>query len=362
MITKINDRIAGQNHDDALSATYSFSVPNDLENLGAKNQPRPDREISFQSSIMNRYFELAKTYARSSAAVVVVGESGTGKELFSRLIHTQSNRQQQQFVAVNCAALAESLIESELFGHEKGAFTGADSARIGHFERASGGTLLLDEVTEIPLAMQAKLLRVLEEQEVLPVGARRSRPIDVRIIATSNRDLKEEVESSRFRIDLYHRLNVLELDLPPLRKRVADVPLLAMHFVQKFQAESMHGPLSVTSDAMKLLCNFHWPGNVRQLRNVIHRACVVCSSNVIDVDALPTWLAEQKADAESKSFFGMTLADTERCMILTALEKFKGNKRLAANELGVTARTLTNKLRIYRELGFDEIRPAKNVG
>ena len=352
MITNINNRIATRDQDEALSTAYSFSVASEGQNEGASNPTRLDRQISFQSNLMNRFVELAKTYARSSAAVVVAGESGTGKELFSRLIHTHSKRRQKQFVAVNCAALAESLIESELFGHEKGAFTGAESSRMGHFELASGGTLLLDEVTEIPLAMQAKLLRVIEEQEVLPVGAKRARSIDVRIIATTNRNLEKEVEGGRFRTDLYHRLNVLELDLPPLRQRVADIPLLVMQFVKKFEAESTHGTLSVTSPAMKLLCEFHWPGNVRQLRNVVHRACVVCPNETIDVNALPVWLAEKKTDAGLESFFGMTLADAERCMIMKALKKFNGNKRLAATELGVTARTLANKLRSYDELGL----------
>ena len=247
--------------------------------------------------------------------MIVSGESGTGKELFSRLIHQNSRRAEQEFVAVNCAALSESLIESEFFGHEKGAFTDAGCSRIGHFERASGGTILLDEISEIPLKMQAKLLRVIEEQEVQAVGGSHPRPIDVRVIATTNRDLQVEVRENRFRADLYHRLSVLELNLPPLRQRKADIPLLVTQFVAKFQNESNAETLQITADAMQQLCNFHWPGNVRQLRNIIHRACVVCTEAIISTNDLPANLSTNTSSQENNSFSGRTLADVEREMI-----------------------------------------------
>jgi DNA-binding NtrC family response regulator len=354
MISELNNRITGLCQDDGTPSVCSFVVT-DLKKrkqISTASTSKPvDRQISFQSDLMVSFVELAQTYAQSSAAVIVAGESGTGKELFSRFIHQQSDRSAESFVAVNCAALSESLIESEFFGHEKGAFTGAETTHVGHFERASGGTILLDEISEIPLSIQAKLLRVIEEQEVLSVGGNRPRPIDVRIIATTNRDLKQEVAENRFRADLYHRLNVLELNLPPLRDRVADIPLLVMNFVSKFQGESKVGSLKVDSDAMRQICDYHWPGNVRQLRNVIHRACVVCSNDSIGVSALPTILVEPAEEATANSFFGMKLADVERRLILAAIQKYEGNKRQAADELGVTARTLSNKLRIYSQLG-----------
>jgi DNA-binding NtrC family response regulator len=305
------------------------------------------QQLSFQSELMRELYELAQTYARSSAAVIVSGESGSGKELFSRLIHEHSCRDQFPFVAVNCAAISEALAESEFFGHEKGAYTGADRYHIGHFERANGGTLLLDEISEIPLTMQAKMLRVIEEQEVLPVGGNSPRPIDVRIVATTNRELVTEVQQGKFREDLYHRLSVLELRLPPLRKRKSDIPLLANNFVQKFQCESIAGELKVSPEAMEKLCELDWPGNVRQLRNVIHRACIVCKDSQIGVNCIQAPMLDTSENEFPNSLFGMKLADAERHLILAALSKYDGSKRLAANELGVTSRTLANKLRAY---------------
>lgn len=356
MISEVNNRVSSLvDTVEGAAAAISFVVakPKQKERSPIDSQIGLDEQrISFQSSIMKDTTNLAKTYAKSSAAVIVSGESGTGKELFSRLIHQHSPRTGQEFVAVNCAALSESLIESEFFGHEKGAFTDAGDSRIGHFERASGGTILLDEISEIPLRMQAKLLRVIEEQEVQTVGGSHPRPIDVRVIATTNRDLQVEVREKRFRADLLHRLNVLELNLPPLRKRKADIPLLVTQFVSKFQNESNTGALQIAAEAMQQLSNYHWPGNVRQLRNVIHRACVVCSEGTITTSDLPANLSSDGNLQGNESFFGMTLADVERQMILAAIQKFNENKRLAAEELGVTARTLSNKLRSYSQLGL----------
>lgn len=356
MLSQLNNRVSHLTGTaEGIAAAVSFVVaqpkPKKRSPIGSQ-AVSGEQPISFQSGIMKTATSLAKTYATSSAAVIVSGESGTGKELFSRLIHQHSPRAGQEFVAVNCAALSESLIESEFFGHEKGAFTDAGTARIGHFERASGGTILLDEISEIPLGMQAKLLRVIEEQEVQTVGGSHPRPIDVRVIATTNRDLQVEVREKRFRADLFHRLNVLELNLPPLRQRKADIPLLATQFVSKFQNESSTGALQISAEAMQQLCAYHWPGNVRQLRNVVHRACVVCSEGTITPSDLPASVSVAEAPKENDSFYGMTLADAERQMILAAIRKFDDNKRLAAEELGVTARTLSNKLRSYSQLGL----------
>jgi transcriptional regulator with PAS, ATPase and Fis domain len=350
MLPELNNHITELTAPSAADAAFSVVFP-DAESVKTNAARNPDlrtRNISFQSKIMSEFFELAKLYAKSSATVLVTGESGSGKELFSRLIHQQSGRSEERFVAVNCAAVSESLVESEFFGHEKGAFTGASAGRVGYFEQAQGGTLLLDEISEIPLAMQAKLLRVIEEQEVQPVGSNVARPIDVRIVATTNRDLAVEVAEGRFREDLFHRLNVLELDLPPLRDRVSDIPLLVMHFVNLFQSESRTGSLEVDKEAMQWLCRYHWPGNVRELRNVIHRACVIAVDGKIGLNCLAK-KNKRAQENDVDGLAGLTLAEVERRLILSSLSKFQGNKRLAAEELGVTARTLSNKLKAYSE-------------
>lgn len=316
------------------------------------------REITFQSKAMAENVRLAQRFATSSASVLITGESGTGKELFSRLIHEKSDRKQQRFVAVNCAAIAESLMESEFFGHQRGAFTGAMEQKTGYFEQADGGTLLLDEVSEIPVTVQAKLLRVIEEQEVQPIGGSKPRPVDVRIVATSNRDLDAAVAAGRFRSDLFHRLNVVELCIPPLRHRTSDVPLLTMHFVKMFQNQSKQGITQVTKDAMALLCGYSWPGNVRELRNVIHRSCILADNSELNCDALPDKLKDSTEAETSESppsnidaISAMSLAEIERRVIMARLHKFKGDKKQAAKELGVTARTLSNKLRLYHSEG-----------
>ncbi|MFK7765602.1 MAG: sigma-54 interaction domain-containing protein [Mariniblastus sp.] len=309
-------------------------------------------EISYHSRVVDRIVSLATRYASSSASVIILGESGTGKELFSRLIHRKSNRSAKPFVAVNCAAIPEQLIESEIFGHERGAFTGAIQSRTGYFQRAHGGTLLLDEVSEIPVKLQAKLLRVIEEKEVQPVGSDRATAIDVRIVATSNRDLSKEVDEGRFRRDLYHRLNVLELCLPPLRERRVDIPLLTMRFIEMFQHESPEGIVKVSKEAMEQLCNHDWPGNIRELRNVIHRACVVAENCEIAADSLPKFKKKLgKPKSEKVNWTEMPLAEVEQKLIIACLQKFDGNKNLAAEVLGVTPRTLSNKIKQYREKG-----------
>jgi DNA-binding NtrC family response regulator len=307
--------------------------------------PRPSRnQITFQSRQMNELIQQAGKFARSGASVLITGESGTGKELLSRLIHEQSNRRNQRYVAVNCAAMPEMLAESEFFGHERGAFTGAFQQRIGHFQQAHNGTILLDEISEIPASIQAKLLRVIEEQEVQRIGSNHCEKIDVRIIATSNRNLKKETAAGSFRLDLYHRLNVLRLEIPPLRQRLDDIQPLVEHFIELFRFENERQPKSITSAAMQKLRQYSWPGNIRELRNVIHRACVICNSQQITVDCL----LQMNEDVSTAPVEGRMLADVEQQMILASLKKFGGNKTLAATELGVTPRTITNKLKLYR--------------
>lgn len=346
MISKSENRIIGLAQHDEPSSLLSFVIPGEKKAQPAADSHR--HKLCFQSREMGEFCRLAELYARSSASVLITGESGTGKELFSRLIHNKSTRANEEFVAVNCAAIPEQLVESELFGHEKGAFTGALNKRDGYFQRANGGTLLLDEISEIPVETQAKLLRAIEEQEVHPVGSAQAQAIDVRIIATANRDLQEEVDQGRFRHDLYHRLNVVELEIPPLRERVADIPLLVMHFVNMYKSESISGINKVCKQAIKKMCEYRWPGNVRELRNVIHRACILAIDGEIHPGCLPGRITDPVPDNEDCSMFdGMQLAEVERKIIISCLKKYNGSKKLAAAELGVTARTLSNKLKLY---------------
>ena len=306
--------------------------------------------IVTQSPELRALMSMAVRVAKSSASIMLTGESGTGKELFSRLIHSSSRRADRPFVSVNCASLPGNLIESELFGHRKGAFTDAIEDRIGRFELAFGGTLLLDEVTEIPMVTQAKLLRVLEAGEFQRVGCSETRRSDVRIVATSNRELKEEIAKGNFRLDLYHRLNVVQLDLLPLRQRTVDIPLLASHFVKRFAFENDVIVEGFTTAAMQALVDYNWPGNVRELRNVVHRACILTNQPLIDVPTLGALDDEDAAVANSlpEQWLQTKLADIEKQIILAAIKRF-GNNRIVADKLGISTRTLTNKLKIYRE-------------
>lgn len=321
--------------------------------------------IITQSAKVRDLVRFAQKAAASTAPVLLTGESGTGKELFAQLIHQASPRRDRAMVSLNCAALSENLLESELFGHEKGAFSGAITTRIGRFEKADGGTLLLDEVSEIPVAAQAKLLRVLESKQFERVGT--SDPIshDVRIVAASNRDLEQEIDEGRFRLDLFHRLNVIEIQIPPLRDRAGDIPVLAMHFVEQFRHENQIRVEGFESEAMRALAHFDWPGNVRQLRNVIHRACVVAESSRITVQdlGLPELADNRGSHREStdepcalpqqcalpEQWLHTNLEEIERQIIIAAINKF-GSRRVVAEKLGVSQRTLTNKIKRYREI------------
>ncbi len=309
--------------------------------------------LLFQSKVMSQVVEQAKRYARSSATVLIVGESGTGKELLARLIHQQSGRQNEPLVRINCTSLSDSLFESELFGHERGAFTGAVTERPGRLEAAGQGTLLLDEVGDLSLRLQPKLLRVLEEGEFERVGSNHTRPLEARIVAATNRQLSEDVARKTFRQDLYHRLNVLPLDVPPLRHRREDIPLLAQHFVGQFCHESICGVKGMSPQAMRALCEYDWPGNVRHLRNVIHRICVLAKQETIGVDDLPC--LDDRADDDftlPPQMETLSLREIERNVILSRLRIFDGNQTAAARALGVTSRTLRNKISEYRRLGY----------
>lgn len=304
----------------------------------------------YQSQYMHGLLEQARRFAATSATILLLGESGTGKELMARYIHDHSSRTSQPCVTVNCAAFQENLIESELFGHENGAFTGAVRQREGCIEAARGGTLFLDEIGELPMSVQAKLLRVLEEHEFSRVGSHVVRRVQARIIAATNRDLARDVAEGRFREDLYHRLDVLSLRIAPLREHPQDIPALATHFVTRLASEGETHVSGIAAEAMKQLKDYHWPGNVRQLRNTIHRACVIS-----DDEHIQTFELNQPATHALKVYIPpdldvLPLREIERHVILARLERFEGNKTEAAAALGVTPRTLRNKIAEYREL------------
>ena len=298
---------------------------------------------------MEQVFDLIGTVADSRATVLVTGESGTGKELVAKALHYNSARRNGPFIRLNCAALPKDLMESELFGHEKGAFTGAIKQTRGRFEMADGGTLLLDEISEIDPALQAKLLRVLQEREFERVGSTQTIKIDVRIVATTNRDLVKEVEEGIFREDLYYRLNVIEIGLPPLRDRLEDVPALVRAFVERFNDENGKQIQGIEEDAMELLCRYDWPGNVRELENYIERAVVVSPGPTLRTCDFPRKLVDGPSGGGGGGGLqvGLTVHEMERRLIMKTLEAFHGNRTEAAAQLGISTRTLRNKLHEY---------------
>jgi two-component system NtrC family response regulator len=308
-----------------------------------------------ESRSMQEILALVKRVAQSRATVLITGESGTGKELIARAIHQVSNRAAKSFISVNCGALTETLLESELFGHERGAFTNAVTMRKGRFELADGGTLFMDEVAEMSQALQVKLLRILQEMEFERVGGTRTIKVDVRMVAASNRDLKEEVEAGRFREDLFYRLNVVHLQLPPLRQRQEDIPLLATHFISKYVAENLRDKTRITPEALKVLVQYDWPGNVRELENVMERAVILCSDNVIAPQDLPAELAPSGSESklEIDRFIPLhtplpeALESIEEQMIRRALEKSGQVQVRAAEILGITKSLLQYKLKKY---------------
>ncbi|MDR2077183.1 MAG: sigma-54 dependent transcriptional regulator [Desulfovibrio sp.] len=307
--------------------------------------PEADRLIG-QSAPMRRLLELIRTIAPSEATVLISGESGTGKEVAARLIHDHSKRRNGPFVAVNCGALSESLLESELFGHEKGAFTGADKRRDGRFLAANKGSLFLDEIGEMPLPMQVKLLRVIQERELQRVGGDQTISVDARILAATNRDPREEIKAGRFRQDLFYRLNVVSLVLPPLRERREDIALLAMHFLKLYAGRNAKTVKGFTPAAMDRLLKYPWPGNVRELENAVERAVVLLMGNYVSERELPPNILESGREdaAPGQSFRNMTLEEIERRIILETLEEAGGNKSEAARRLGINRKTLLAKL------------------
>ena len=322
---------------------------------------------------MNEVLRLAEQIAPSDASVLITGESGTGKEVMARYIHSKSRRAATAFVSVNCAAIPDNLLESELFGHEKGAFTGAVARRIGKFEEASGGTLLLDEISEMDPRLQAKLLRAIQEREIDRVGGTQPIKVDIRLIATSNRDLEEAVRKGSFREDLFFRLNVVTIALPPLRDRPYDIEVLAEHFAAKYAAANGMATPAMSPEALESLRAHHWRGNVRELENTMHRAILLASDDCIGSQAIQLTgakLAPESAESSSgtaeanavgtadseaavgtRPLVGRTVADVERDLIIDTLSHCLGNRTHAANILGISIRTLRNKLKLYSQDG-----------
>lgn len=329
---------------DYLMKPFSFdAIGKAVESILSRIQH--EREIITEDPEMKKIISLAGNIAGSDLTVLITGESGTGKELLARYIHRLSRRKEGPFIAVNCAAIPDNLLESELFGHEKGAFTGAVEKKAGKFELANGGTILLDEIGEMPMTLQAKLLRVLQEREVDRIGGKKPIPIDVRIIATTNRDLKKECGEGRFREDLYYRLNVFPIRIPPLRERKNDISTLALHFIKKFSALSGKNITGFSEEALQALVNRPWRGNVRELENVIQRATVISSGGTIKPEDLIF------DDINTLQNTGR-IREMEKDLILRTLEEVDGNKTRAAKILGVSVRTIRNKLNEYKVLGY----------
>ena len=329
------------------------------ENLALRLQLR-DRgafgELVGASEPMRQIYALIEQVAPSSASVLLTGESGTGKELCARTIHNLSPRKNNAFVAINCSAIPETLMESELFGHERGAFTGAAARRLGCFELANGGTLMLDEISEMPVSLQAKLLRVLEDRTIRRLGGSQELAVDVRVLAATNRDPQGAVRAGTFREDLLYRLNVITVELPPLRKRKEDIPLLAQHLVAQLAERHVRPARLLSPAAVETLQAHSWPGNVRELRNVIERAVIICSSEVIERHHLAPYPLEQRAQSRGEDTItlpvGTPIDEVERRMILRTLQKTENNKTRAAELLQISLKTLHNKLRLYREQGL----------
>lgn len=317
------------------------------ENQDLKQRLRFDQQNFIgRSEPMRKLLEMIAMIAPSEATVLISGESGTGKELIARAVHANSLRKDRPLVSINCAALSESLLESELFGHEKGAFTGADKRREGRFMEADQGTLFLDEIGEVSPLMQAKLLRAIQEREIQRVGSNQTLSVDVRLIAATNRDLLADVEAGRFRQDLYYRLNVVTVDSPPLRARREDIPLLAMHFLAKFAERNRKPVKGFTPLAMDMLLKYPWPGNVRELENSVERGVILLSGDFISEKELPLSI-NQCVDVQPDRQCGQAiqpLEQVEKQAILAALEQTAGNKTEAAKQLGITRKTLLAKL------------------
>jgi DNA-binding NtrC family response regulator len=347
-------------------------TPTDVASQPATNDPAPSRKIIGSHPVIRRVLALARQVAPSRATVLISGESGTGKEMFARYLHEASGRRDKPFIAVNCAALPEHLLESELFGHEKGAFTGAIQKKPGKFELAHGGTLLLDEISEMDLGLQAKLLRVLQEGEIDRVGGTETIKVDVRVLATTNRDIEESVRAKEFRQDLYYRLNVIPLKLPPLRERGKDILALGEFFLKRYSKEYGFTPSGFTQEAASWLMEYPWPGNVRELQNLMERAVLLAAGSPIrpshfllegeewpldeamEIPGEEPVASDNGPDEITSDTLGVVpLQEMERRLIIQSLDQTSGNRTQASKLLGISVRTLRNKLSEYRKQGME---------
>jgi DNA-binding NtrC family response regulator len=324
-----------------------------------------NRPLIAEDAAMKQVIALADQIAASDASILITGESGVGKEVVARYVHKKSRRKDRPFIAVNCAAIPENLLESELFGHEKGAFTGAVARRIGKFEEAHGGTLLLDEISEMDLRLQSKLLRALQERVIDRVGGGKPVPVNIRVLATSNRDLAELVRAGEFREDLLYRLNVVNLRIPPLRERKDDLAALARFFIEKYARANDRPARRLTKDALAQVLADAWPGNVRELENAMHRAVLLANGEEVGVEAIrapdgapisrardATGAAIEAAQTAARQLVGRTVAEVEQDLILETLTHCLGNRTHAAHILGISIRTLRNKLKLYSDAGL----------
>jgi two-component system, NtrC family, response regulator AtoC len=314
-------------------------------------QARVNKEHAFENIVgnspaMRAVFEKIQLAADARSTVLITGESGTGKELVVRALHYRSNRRNKPFIPINCAAIPESLIESELFGHEKGSFTGASARRAGVFEAADGGTLFIDEIGEMNLGLQSKLLRAIETRRIMPVGSSKEVEVDVRLVAATNRDLFEEVKKKRFRDDLYYRLKVVEINLPPLRDRTEDIPLLSNFFLQQIAKENERPVSEITPEAMDVLLSYRWPGNVRELRNLLEGIIILSPRERIEASDLPEHI-HGATSAQIVLRSGMKMADLEKEAIRATLEQTQGRRSEAAKTLGISVRVLQRKIKEY---------------
>ena len=311
----------------------------------------PEKVMIYKSEIMGNLVKMIERVAPSQANVLVLGESGTGKELIAKTIHEKSNRKHKPFVAINCGALRETLLESELFGHEKGSFTGAYNRKIGLAEVANGGTLFLDEVGELSQSIQAKLLRFLQEGEIYRVGGKDAIRVDIRLISATNRILEEEVEKGNFREDLYYRVNTIVVDMPPLRNRKEDIPALVQHFLStNSHGQYLNRGKTIHEDALKALVKYDWPGNIRELQNVCERLQILSDGHMIMINDIPDQIRVPESKNDIVDYYpSVTLYEIEKKYILKALHHFGGNKTQAAQNLGITIKTLYNKLHEYGE-------------
>ncbi|MCF8067799.1 MAG: sigma-54 dependent transcriptional regulator [Desulfobacterales bacterium] len=332
------------------------TVFEDEQEVFGRSSRKASVKIVTENQNMTRLLDLARHVADSKASVLIQGESGTGKELFARFIHENSSRKNGPFVAINCGALPESLLESELFGHEKGAFTGAVARKPGRFELAAGGTILLDEITEMQIHLQAKLLRVLQESEIDRVGGVRPIQVDVRVVATTNRDIREAIELGHFREDLFYRLHVIPIQVPPLRERLDDIPLLTHFFIDKYNEIDGRNVKNLTKGALERLSTLNYKGNVRELENIIERAVLLatgvsiseCDLHLDSVLYSPGTVSGAQAGA-SDDLMDVPLKEAEKKIIFHTLDRTKGNRTHAAKALGISVRTLRNKLNEYKE-------------